>query len=304
MSPGACHPRPSISGEVTSSASPSVPPRTSAVSACTATSSSPPPCAVSTASPPSASAASATGRVQSAANTPIICRVTPAGLASGPSRLKIVRRPIARRTGATRAIAGWWLCANRKATPTCARQASARAMPMSARQPSASSTSAVPDLEDAPRFPCFATGTPQAATTKVTAVDTFRLCDPSPPVPHTSMASTGAPTRTIRSRSTPAAAAISAGVSPRSASATRKAAISASARSALRMAAKACAASSASSGRDGSGSRIRPRGLRGCDAQYRQDPGSSPGFGAHARLQWTRDGTAPRAAAGRGGQAP
>ena len=59
------------------------------------------------------------------AATPTSCRVTPAGLASGPIRLKIVRRPSALRIGAMRAIAGWCVCANRKQMPRSASVASA-----------------------------------------------------------------------------------------------------------------------------------------------------------------------------------
>ena len=43
---------------------------------------------------PSAFSVSASGSTHSGANTPTICRLTPAGLESGPSRLKIVRVPI------------------------------------------------------------------------------------------------------------------------------------------------------------------------------------------------------------------
>ena len=47
--------------------------------------------------------------------------------------------------------------------------------------PSAVSTSAPPVRDESARLPCFATGTPQPATTKVTAEDTFSVPAPSPP---------------------------------------------------------------------------------------------------------------------------
>ena len=49
--------------------------------------------------------------------------------------------------------------------------------------PSASSTSAAPDLEEAALFPCFATGTPPAAMTSEAVVEMLKELDPSPPVP-------------------------------------------------------------------------------------------------------------------------
>ena len=73
-----------------------------------------------------------------------------------------------------------------------ARQRSACAGARSTRTPSCSSTSAAPLFDDMLRLPCLATGTPQAATTKATAVETFSVPSPSPPVPQTSMAPGGA----------------------------------------------------------------------------------------------------------------
>ena len=49
--------------------------------------------------------------------------------------------------------------------------------------PSASRTSAAPDLEDAARLPCFATGTPAAAMTMEAVVEILKEFAPSPPVP-------------------------------------------------------------------------------------------------------------------------
>ena len=41
--------------------------------------------------------------------------------------------------------------------------------------PSASKTSPAPDFEEMERFPCFATGSPAAATTKAAVVDTLKV---------------------------------------------------------------------------------------------------------------------------------
>ena len=62
-----------------------------------------------------------------------------------------------------------------------------RASGRSIETPRASSTSALPQRLEIDRLPCLATATPQAATTMAAAVDRFRVCDPSPPVPHVSI---------------------------------------------------------------------------------------------------------------------
>ena len=49
--------------------------------------------------------------------------------------------------------------------------------------PNASSISALPHLLDTLLFPCFATLTPAAATTKEVTVDILKVLVPSPPVP-------------------------------------------------------------------------------------------------------------------------
>src|SRR5689334_24228166 len=81
--------------------------------------------------------------------------------------------------------------------------------------PRAASTSAAPLLEEAARLPCLATGTLQAAQTKATAVEMFKVPAWSPPVPHTSIASGRAEMRSIFSRITLTAPVISSMVSPR-----------------------------------------------------------------------------------------
>ena len=55
--------------------------------------------------------------------------------------------------------------------------------------PSASKRSALPHRLDTERLPCFATLTPQAATTSAATVDTLNVCARSPPVPHVSKTS-------------------------------------------------------------------------------------------------------------------
>ena len=49
--------------------------------------------------------------------------------------------------------------------------------------PSASSTSAAPQLDEAARFPCLTTRAPAAAATIAPMVEMFTVCAPSPPVP-------------------------------------------------------------------------------------------------------------------------
>src|SRR5439155_219820 len=81
--------------------------------------------------------------------------------------------------------------------------------------PSSRRTSALPDLLDTARFPCLTTGMPVPATTRAAAVLMLKVPLSSPPVPQVS--STGPLTgtsRTICSRKTSAAAAISSAFSP------------------------------------------------------------------------------------------
>ncbi|GIX27660.1 MAG: hypothetical protein KatS3mg123_1541 [Burkholderiales bacterium] len=81
--------------------------------------------------------------------------------------------------------------------------------------PRASSTSALPLLEDTDRPPCLATRAPAAAATNAEAVDTLNVWALSPPVPQVStrwaLSSTG--TEVANSRITWAAAVISPMVS-------------------------------------------------------------------------------------------
>ncbi len=100
-----------------------------------------------------------------------IWRLTPAGLESGPSRLKMVRVPSSTRVGPTFFMAGWCVGANMKPMPVSAMQREMAAGARSMRTPNAASTSAAPDLEESARLPCLATGTPAPATMKEAQVE-------------------------------------------------------------------------------------------------------------------------------------
>ena len=127
----------------------------------------------------------------------------------------MVRTPISRRTGATTFIAGWWMGANMKPMPQrwidCATCSGCSSM----LAPRASSTSALPELEDTLRLPCLATRAPAAAATNIEQVEMLKVCEPSPPVPTMSTRRLRSGTSTVRenSRITVAAPAISPTVS-------------------------------------------------------------------------------------------
>src|SRR5580658_7008887 len=113
--------------------------------------------------------------------------------------------------------------------------------------PRAVKTSAPPVREDSARLPCLATGTPNAATTNVTAEDTFKVPAPSPPVPQTSMAPSGASIAVMRARMARTAPVISGTVSPRTRIAMSNAPICAGVASPDMMMVNAASASSADS---------------------------------------------------------
>ena len=115
----------------------------------------------------------------------------PAGFVSGPRRLNAVRTPISRRVGPACFIAGWKPGAKRNAKPCRAAPPPPTTASWSIRTPSASSTSAEPDRDVIARLPCFATGTPAAATTRAAVVEMLNVPLPSPPVPHVSIAPSG-----------------------------------------------------------------------------------------------------------------
>src|SRR3990170_3532301 len=102
-----------------------------------------------------------------------------------------------------------------KPSPHSAMQRAIVSGPHSILTPSAVSTSAEPEREEIERLPCLATGTPAPATTKAAQVEILYVPLASPPVPHVSMAPSGAATLTALARMARAAPAISSIVSPR-----------------------------------------------------------------------------------------
>src|ERR1700749_2901193 len=95
----------------------------------------------------------------------------PAGLVRGPARLKMVRKPRARRRDWTRFIAGWSAGAKRKVNPVARRQSADCRGVRATGTPRASRTSAEPHFEVMPRLPCLATLAPAAAATRAAAVE-------------------------------------------------------------------------------------------------------------------------------------
>src|SRR3954463_6699532 len=120
--------------------------------------------------------------------TPISWRVAPAGLVSGPRKLKIVRTASSLRTGTTKRVAPWWAGANMKPKPTSLMHRATSGGLRSMRTPSASSTSADPDRPVAERLPCLATAQPAPAAISAAVVETLKVGRP-PPVPAVSMRS-------------------------------------------------------------------------------------------------------------------
>ena len=100
-------------------------------------------------------------------STPISWRRAPAGLVSGPRRLKMVRH--AELAAHRRDVLHGRVVTRREHEADAARRrcsGSRRSGARSMRTPSASSTSAVPHLLVAERLPCLATVTPAPAATK------------------------------------------------------------------------------------------------------------------------------------------
>src|ERR1700716_3552706 len=73
-------------------------------------------------STPSCASAPAIVSRKAGSATPTSWRVAPAGLVSGPRKLKIVRTANSRRTGTTKRVAWWWTGANMKPKPTSRTQ--------------------------------------------------------------------------------------------------------------------------------------------------------------------------------------
>src|SRR3990167_5914057 len=135
--------------------------------------------------------------------------------------------------------------------------------PGSILTPRAASTSAVPDLLVIARLPCLATFSPPPAATKPTAVEMFRVCRPSPPVPQTSTVSYGRSRWIAARRMARAQATISPTVSPRRRMAVTAAATWAGVGSPRRQALKKSSASA--SDRVAPSARRPSRGLKASD---------------------------------------
>ena len=137
--------------------------------------------------------------------------------------------PIERRADDACRIAGGNVGAKKKPMPASARQRSTTAGGAVARTPSASKTSALPERLEIERLPCFATGTPHAATTIAAHDEMLNVPDRSPPVPHVSNTRLkGREIWTACARIARARPTISSGRSPFMARPTRKAAMWAS----------------------------------------------------------------------------
>ena len=196
-------------------------------------------------STPSRTSVSAILGTSAASETPSACRRAPAGLQRGPRTLKTVRTPSSRRGTAAKRNDGWKIGANRNPIPAPSMVAATPAGGRSIFTPSASSTSALPHVEEAARLPCLATRAPQAAATMAASVEMLKLPDPSPPVPQVSRSSAGAGTEmgVASSRMVRASPAISSTVSPLTRSATMKPAIWLAVASSRMMSCIACLAS-------------------------------------------------------------
>src|ERR1700738_4291437 len=137
------------------------------------------PCTTQTASAPRFFNTCASGCTHCLENTPTICRLTPAGLDSGPSRLKMVRVASSVRVGPTFFLAGGGAGANMKPMPASCTQRPTCSGLRSIFTPRDDNTSAAPERDDSARLPCLATGTPQPATMKEAQVETLNEPEPS-----------------------------------------------------------------------------------------------------------------------------
>ena len=153
------------------------------------------------------------------------CLGAPAGFVMGPRTLKIVLIPSSLLGLETAAIAGWNLGANMNPNPTSSMHLATSSGSKSIFTPKLSRMSALPHLLDTDLFPCFATGTPQEATTNAAAVETLNVPLRSPPVPQVStslsLTSSLSGTFLLFSLITLTAPAISSTVSPLLLKATR-----------------------------------------------------------------------------------
>mmetsp|Transcript_4373 Transcript_4373/g.10158 ORF Transcript_4373/g.10158 Transcript_4373/m.10158 type:complete len:291 (-) Transcript_4373:7-879(-) len=156
--------------------------------------------------------------------TPTSPNWAPAGFRRGPSKLKAVRTFNAPRTERMAFMAGWYLGAYMKPTRASLRHASTPFGPKSIDTFNASSTSALPHIDDTDRLPVLAMCAPAAAATMLAPVLILTEPMPSPPVP--TMSTTGTEVSTVRALPNIARAipAISSGVSPLALRRTKRAA--------------------------------------------------------------------------------
>ena len=110
---------------------------------------------------------------------------------SGPRKLNAVGTPSSRRTPPACRKPGWNACAKQNVMPASSATAATRDGSSPRSTPSASSTSAEPDEDDAARLPCLTTRTPAAAHTIAAIVEMLTVCARSPPVPTTSRLTPG-----------------------------------------------------------------------------------------------------------------
>ena len=101
----------------------------------------------------------------------------------------MVRIPISRRGPIAYFIAPCSAGAKRNPIPTSSMHAPTCSGPISIFTPNALRTSALPQLLETDRLPCFATGSPAPATTNAAVVEILNVCEPSPPVPQVSTTS-------------------------------------------------------------------------------------------------------------------
>jgi hypothetical protein len=139
------------------------------------TSSSPSsPRTTSTESPRSAKTLAMTGAIRRSAQ-PTAAAVGRAGLVSGPRKLNAVGMPISRRGTAACRMPGWNAPAKQNPIPASVTHLATRSAVSVSGRPRRSSTSAVPQDDDAARLPCLTTGTPAPATTMAAIVEMFTV---------------------------------------------------------------------------------------------------------------------------------
>ena len=155
-------------------------------------------------------------------DTPTTCANGRAGFVSGPMKLKTVGTRSSRLTGVAFPAAGWNTGANMKPMPASARHRCTPPASRSILTPSASSTSAEPQCDEAARLPCLATGTPAPATTIAATVEMLNVLLRSPPVPQVSTTGVPASTGLAKPSAVAARPSSSSTVSPLVRSAIRK----------------------------------------------------------------------------------